>query len=108
MQYKISDETSSRQTKRQAARRLVIEMASGNREERMLRLTILTLWGAAAAWCGTANAEISDGVVRIGVLNDTSGIFQNTNGPGSVEAARMAAEDFAGGGKGIKGGQLYE
>jgi len=40
--------------------------------------------------------------VKIGVLNDTSGIFQDTNGPGSVEAARMAAEDFAGGGKGIK------
>ena len=49
-----------------------------------------------------ANAEISDGVVRVGVLNDTSGIFQDTNGPGSVEAAKMAAEDFAGGGKNIK------
>src|SRR6266496_1837862 len=67
----------------------------------MLRPTILALLGSVV-WCGTANAEISDGVVKIGVLNDTSGIFQDTNGPGSVEAARMAAEDFAGGGKGIK------
>ena len=41
-----------------------------------------------------AQAEISDNVVRVGVLNDTSGVFQDTNGPGSVEAARMAAEDF--------------
>src|SRR3954453_7115649 len=49
-----------------------------------------------------ARAEISDNVVRIGVLNDISGIFQDTNGMGSVEAARMAAEDFAGGGKNIK------
>ena len=40
---------------------------------------------------GTAHAEISDNVVRIGVLNDISGIFQDTNGMGSVEAARMAA-----------------
>lgn len=49
-----------------------------------------------------ARAEISDGVVRVGVLNDISGVFQDTNGMGSVEAARMAAEDFNGGGKGIK------
>ncbi|HMN71041.1 MAG TPA: ABC transporter substrate-binding protein [Rhodoblastus sp.] len=51
---------------------------------------------------GLARAEISDGVVRIGVLNDTSGVFQDYNGPGSIEAAKMAAEDFAGGGKNIK------
>ena len=49
-----------------------------------------------------ARAEISDDVVRVGVLNDISGIFQDTNGMGSVEAARMAAEDFNGGGKNIK------
>lgn len=42
-----------------------------------------------------ALADISDGVVRVGVLNDISGVFQDTNGMGSVEAARMAAEDFA-------------
>src|SRR5436190_15268081 len=51
---------------------------------------------------GVAHAEISGGIVRVGVLNDISGIFQDTNGMGSVEAARMAAEDFNGGGKGIK------
>jgi branched-chain amino acid transport system substrate-binding protein len=52
--------------------------------------------------CGTANAEISDSIVRIGVLNDISGLFQDTNGMGSVEAARMAVEDFNGSGKNIK------
>jgi len=51
---------------------------------------------------GAAHAEISDNVVRIGVLNDINGVFQDTNGMGSVEAARMAAEDFNGGGKDIK------
>jgi branched-chain amino acid transport system substrate-binding protein len=50
----------------------------------------------------SAYADVSDGVVRIGVLNDISGVFQDTNGMGSVEAARMAADDFAGGGKNIK------
>jgi branched-chain amino acid transport system substrate-binding protein len=49
-----------------------------------------------------AHAEISGGVVRVGVLNDISGIFQDTNGMGSVEAARMAAEEFNGGAKNIK------
>jgi len=61
----------------------------------------LALALSCATW-GAARAEISDSVVRVGVLNDISGIFQDTNGMGSVEAARMAAEDFNGGGKNIK------
>src|SRR4030081_1912724 len=56
----------------------------------------------SCAACGSAWAEISNDVGRGGVLNDISGIFQDTNGMGSVEAARMAAEDFNGGGKNIK------
>jgi branched-chain amino acid transport system substrate-binding protein len=43
-----------------------------------------------------AQAEISDGVVRIGVLTDESGVFSSLSGAGSVEAARMAIEDFGG------------
>jgi branched-chain amino acid transport system substrate-binding protein len=61
----------------------------------------LALVLVCATW-GQARAEISDNVVRIGVLNDISGIFQDTNGMGSVEAARMAAEDFNGGARNIK------
>ena len=63
------------------------------------------LYLALAMFCaigGSAHAEISGDVVRVGVLNDISGIFQDTNGMGSVEAAKMAAEDFNGGGKNIK------
>jgi branched-chain amino acid transport system substrate-binding protein len=67
------------------------------------RYLALALSGAASLAClGAAHAEISDNVVRVGVLNDISGIFQDTNGMGSVEAARMAAEDFNGGAKNIK------
>src|SRR3979490_2588018 len=62
---------------------------------------ILALTMSCAAW-GSVHAEISGNVVRIGVLNDIPGIFQDTNGMGSVEAARMAAEEFNGGGKNIK------
>ena len=54
---------------------------------------------ASVALSMPAHAQISDNVVRVGVLNDISGIFQDTNGMGSVEAARMAAEDFNGGGQ---------
>jgi branched-chain amino acid transport system substrate-binding protein len=61
----------------------------------------LALVLSCTAW-GPVRAEISDNVVRIGVLNDISGIFQDTNGMGSVVAARMSAEDFNGGGKNIK------
>jgi branched-chain amino acid transport system substrate-binding protein len=67
---------------------------------RALRLYLALALSCAAS--GSARAEISGDVVRVGVLNDISGIFQDTNGMGSVEAARMAAEDFNGGGKNIK------
>jgi branched-chain amino acid transport system substrate-binding protein len=36
----------------------------------------------------------SDGVIRIGVLNDQSSVFADSTGAGSVLAARMAAEEF--------------
>jgi branched-chain amino acid transport system substrate-binding protein len=43
-----------------------------------------------------ASAQISDDVVKIGVLNDQSGLYADLGGPGSVTAARMAAEDAGG------------
>ncbi len=44
----------------------------------------------------TASAQISDNVVRVGVMNDQSGLYADLGGPGSVIAARMAAEDAGG------------
>lgn len=41
-------------------------------------------------------AGISDGVVKIGVLDDMSGVFADQQGMGDYVAARMAAEDFGG------------
>lgn len=46
--------------------------------------------------CGHAFAQLSDNVVKIGVLNDQSGPFADLGGPGSVIAARLAAEDVGG------------
>src|SRR3546814_13774863 len=59
-----------------------------------------TLFRSTTALALTAGAaaaqQISDGVVKIGVLNDQSGVYADLAGPGSVEAARMAVEDFGG------------
>ena len=47
-----------------------------------------------AAMTSAANAQISDDVVRIGVLTDLSSWGRDNSGPGSVEAAKMAVEEF--------------
>src|ERR1051325_2009408 len=49
-----------------------------------------------------ANAQVSDGVVKIGVLSDMSSLYADIGGPGSVAAARMAVEDFGAAKKGMK------
>ncbi|MDB5407725.1 MAG: putative branched-chain amino transporter, periplasmic binding protein [Rhodospirillales bacterium] len=48
----------------------------------------------ALALAGVAHAEIPNGKVKIGVLTDLSGPYEANGGHGSVEAAKMAAEDF--------------
>jgi len=59
--------------------------------------TVLTS-AFAVLWLGvgTARAQISDNVVKIGVMNDQSGLYADLGGPGSVTAAKMAAEDAGG------------
>ena len=42
------------------------------------------------------SAAISDGKVKIGILNDQSGVYADFGGKSSVEAAKMAVEDFGG------------
>jgi branched-chain amino acid transport system substrate-binding protein len=45
---------------------------------------------------GLSFAQVSDDVVKIGVLTDLSGPASTPTGPGSVTAAQMAIEDFGG------------
>src|ERR1700742_3283993 len=47
-----------------------------------------------AAMTTAAAAQVSDDVVRIGVLTDLSSWGRDNSGPGSVEAAKMAVEGF--------------
>jgi len=57
----------------------------------------LILLATLFACCGGfANAQVSDDVVKIGVLTDLSGPSANADGPGSVAAAQMAVDDFGG------------
>ncbi len=52
-------------------------------------------WVAAALFAMQAGAAWAAGdVIKIGVLNDQSGVFADNGGRGSVAAARLAAEDF--------------
>jgi branched-chain amino acid transport system substrate-binding protein len=59
-------------------------------------LLATALVGLAA---GAAEAQTS---VKLGVMNDRSGLYADIAGEGSVVAARMAAEDFKAADKGIK------
>ena len=52
-----------------------------------------TILGSGPA---SAQAAFSGNVVRIGVLNDQSGLYAEFGGQGSIEAARMAVEDMGG------------
>src|SRR5258706_4181734 len=55
---------------------------------------------ALAASGGVANAQISDDVVKIGVLTDMSSLYADATGKGSLAAVQMAVEDYGGKGKG--------
>src|SRR5580700_8056476 len=53
----------------------------------------------ACAWtlgAGGARAQISDDVVKIGVLTDMSSLYSDATGKGSLIAAQMAVVDFGG------------
>jgi branched-chain amino acid transport system substrate-binding protein len=52
---------------------------------------------AVVALCigaGAAQAQYSDGTIKIGVMNDQSGLYADLTGQGSVWAARKAIEDY--------------
>jgi branched-chain amino acid transport system substrate-binding protein len=59
-------------------------------------LRILTLAAVCALVPRPAVAQITDKVVKIGVLNDQSGLYADLSGQGSVAAAKMAVEEFGG------------
>ena len=63
----------------------------------MVKYVIAAAALSAMLW-SPAQAEMN-GATRIGVLNDMSSVYSDFQGPGSVVAAQMAAEQFAKGSK---------
>jgi branched-chain amino acid transport system substrate-binding protein len=59
----------------------------------MKRAATLALAFVLAA-CASISSTWAGDVIRIGVLNDQSGVFADNGGIGSIAAARLAAEDF--------------
>ena len=55
----------------------------------------------SAALIFVAGPALAETAVKIGVLNDRSGIYADLSGEGSVIAAKMAVEDFGAAAKGI-------
>src|SRR6266498_4411440 len=70
--------------------------------QRMTIARIVALIGVLTLAANPARAQISDGVVKIGVLNDQSSLYADLAGQGSVVAAKMAVEDFGAARKGLK------
>ena len=68
----------------------------------MRKRAAIVLATGLALWPVAALAQISDGVIKIGVLNDQSSLYADLAGQGSVVAARMAVEDFGADKKGMK------
>jgi branched-chain amino acid transport system substrate-binding protein len=71
-------------------------------EETNMKHSLILAVLAAALACTSAHAQYSDGVIKIGILNDMSGLYADVSGPGGVVAAKMAVEDFGAAAKGMK------
>jgi branched-chain amino acid transport system substrate-binding protein len=77
----------------------VPQAKSGGDEMKTSKRSILLgaiLAGSTILSASAGFAQISGDVVKIGVMNDQSGPYADNGGPGTVEAARMAMEDFGG------------
>src|SRR3954464_6722561 len=60
---------------------------------KLSKRNLLAVAVAATLAHGAAHAQMSDNVIKIGVLSDMSSLYTDLAGAGSVAAARMAVED---------------
>jgi branched-chain amino acid transport system substrate-binding protein len=59
-----------------------------------LALAVSTTFALGAA--ASASAQVSGDVIKIGLITDMSGLYADIDGPGGVEAVKMAIADFGG------------
>ena len=57
-------------------------------------LKLLAATAALGAAVASAQAQYTNDTIKIGVMNDQSGLYADVSGPGSVWTARKAVEDF--------------
>ncbi len=62
---------------------------------------LASLLAATALVAPQAHADISDGVIRIGVMNDQPGPYADNCGAGSVTSVKLAIEDHGGSVNGV-------
>src|SRR5437763_2545672 len=79
-----------------------VPAASREKGERHMQRVIGLAGLAVALASGAAQAQYSDGVIKIGVLNDMSSVYADVSGQGAVAAAQLAVEDFGAAAKGMK------
>jgi len=65
-------------------------------EPSAVALALTVSLAAPAVGAFAQEAKVSDGVVRIGLIEDMSGVYADITGMGAVTAARMAVEEFGG------------
>src|SRR5277367_6444063 len=63
-------------------------------KRKLLQALVASAFLAGGAADALAQSKISGDVVRIGVLTDMSGLYSDLGGQGSIEAAKMAVDDF--------------
>jgi branched-chain amino acid transport system substrate-binding protein len=61
-----------------------------------LKSAALAAAAAALGLPGTAHAQFSGDVIRVGFITDLSGVYADIDGPGGVEAIKMAIADAGG------------
>src|SRR5450432_1177721 len=62
----------------------------------MKKLAAIFVFAIIAVTTKPARADFTDGVIKIGVLNDASGLYADLAGKGSLVAAQMAVDEKGG------------
>ena len=59
-----------------------------------MKMKTLALAAATSLAAGAAQADFTNGTIKIGILNDQSGLYSDISGQGSVWAAKQAIADY--------------
>ncbi|RZT29552.1 ABC transporter substrate-binding protein [Cupriavidus agavae] len=63
---------------------------------KMTRLAVAVAATVFGAFAGGASAQVTNDTVKIGYITDLSGLYADIDGPGGLEAVKMAIEDHGG------------